>query len=70
MEFLTFDPRIKAIVAYIEGVEGGYRFINAIRNNELVVTLKAGKSECKVKVAASHAKYLTDFCKSSYKIQK
>lgn len=58
IEFLTFDPRTKVITAYIEGVENGRRFMNAIRNairnNKPVVILKAGKSERGVKAVASH----------------
>jgi len=58
IEFLTLDPKTRIITAYIEGVEDGKRFMNAIkkalRKQKPVVILKAGKSERGVKAVASH----------------
>jgi len=58
IEFLTLDPKTRIITAYIEGVEDGRRFMNAIskalRKRKPVVILKAGKSERGVRAVASH----------------
>lgn len=58
IEFLMLDPKTKIITAYIEGVEDGRKFMNAIRKalrrQKPVVILKAGKSERGVRAVASH----------------
>jgi len=58
LEFLAEDPKTEIIMAYIEGVEDGRKFLNAIRKcvkaGKPVVVLKAGKSEKGMRAVASH----------------
>lgn len=58
IEFLAYDPKTKVILAYIEGVEDGRKFLNSIKTavklGKPVVILKAGKSEKGMKAVASH----------------
>ncbi len=58
IEFLARDEKTKVIGAYIEGVEEGRKFLDAVRRavraGKPVVILKAGKSEKGMRAVASH----------------
>ncbi len=58
IEYLAEDPATKVIMAYIEGVSDGRKFLNALRKatekGKPVIVLKAGKSEKGMKAVASH----------------
>ncbi len=58
IEYLAEDPATKVIMAYIEGVSDGRKFLNALRRateeGKPVIVLKAGKSEKGMKAVASH----------------
>lgn len=58
IKYLTIDPETRVIVAYIEGVEDGRKFIEALREaakvGKPVIVLKAGKSEKGMRAVASH----------------
>ncbi len=57
LEYLAKDKETKVIVGYIEGVEDGRKFMNALKKatkKKPVVIFKAGKCEAGKKAAASH----------------
>ncbi len=58
IEYLADDDKTKVIIAYIEGVEEGIRFLRSIRKavarHKPVVVLKAGKSSKGLRAVASH----------------
>jgi acetyl-CoA synthetase (ADP-forming) len=57
LEFLREDPHTKVIIAYVEGVTDGRRFLEAASSVSLrkpLVVLKAGRTEAGAKAAASH----------------
>ena len=58
IEYLAQDPRTQVIAAYIEGVEDGRRFVEAVEKaveaGKPVVVLKAGKTERGARAATSH----------------
>jgi len=58
LKYLANDPEVKIIGAYLEGLENGTEFVEAVqmahRRNCPVVVLKAGSSEAGQKAAASH----------------
>ncbi len=58
IEYLAEDPKTKVIMAYIEGVSNGRKFLNALRKSAMkgkpVIVLKAGKSERGMRAVASH----------------
>jgi len=57
MEYLAEDPRIKAIILYIEGIKNGRRFFNVARQvvkEKPVIVLKGGRTEAGATAAASH----------------
>ena len=58
IEYLADDNKTKVIIAYIEGVEEGIKFIRAIKKSVVrrkpVVILKAGKSSRGLRAVASH----------------
>ncbi len=58
IEYLAEDPKTEVIMAYIEGVADGRRFLESLRkatsNGKPVIVLKAGKSKKGMKAVASH----------------
>ena len=57
LEFLREDPHTKVVVAYVEGVADGRRFLEAASSFSLrkpLVVIKAGRTEVGAKAAASH----------------
>ena len=57
MEYLSEDPRIKAIILYIEGMRKGRRFFNVARQvvkKKPVILLKGGRTEAGAAAATSH----------------
>jgi len=57
LEFFREDPNTKVIIAYVEGVADGRRFLEAASSVSLrkpLVVIKAGRTEVGAKAAASH----------------
>ncbi len=57
LEYFTEDPETKIIVAYLEGVREGKRFLQLLRRVapiKPVIVLKAGRSEAGARAIASH----------------
>ncbi len=57
MEYLTHDPETKIIAAYIEGVNDGTRFIEALKQAtkvKPVIVYKGGTTESGTRAVASH----------------
>jgi acetyltransferase len=58
LDFLASDPATKAIILYIESIQGARKFMSAARaaaRNKPVIVLKAGRSELGAVAAASHS---------------
>ena len=58
IEYFGDDPEVKVILAYIEGLNNGKRFIEKVRQvtkNKPVVALKPGKTEAAAKAIRSHS---------------
>jgi len=57
LEFFAEDPHTKTVIAYIEGVENGRRFIDAassFSSKKPLIVIKSGRTEAGAKAAASH----------------
>lgn len=57
MEYLADDPRIEAIILYIEGIKNGRHFFNITRQvvqKKPVLVLKGGRTEAGATAATSH----------------
>ncbi len=57
IEWFGHDPKTKVIIAYIEGVSDGRRFLEKVRRvapRKPVIALKSGKSEKAAKAIGSH----------------
>ncbi len=57
LEYLGQDPRTQVILAYIEGVKNGRRFLDLageISQKKPIILLKAGKTPAGARAAASH----------------
>ncbi|MBW6451225.1 MAG: CoA-binding protein [DPANN group archaeon] len=69
INYFAKDKETKIILAYIEGVKDGRKFLDALKNiskNKPIIILKAGKSDMGAKAAASHTGSLA----GSYEIFK
>ncbi len=69
LEYLEKDKKTRAVVAYIEGVKNGRKFLEALKKTSMkkpVIVLKAGKSEKGSKAATSHTGSLA----GSYSVYK
>ena len=61
LEYLAQDPDTKIILAYIEGVKDGRRFLDALKKASAakpVIILKGGATEIGARIAASHTSSL------------
>lgn len=58
LEWLALQPEVKVVMAYVEGVRDGERFIRALETARLarkpVVLMKVGRSEVGARAASSH----------------
>ena len=57
IDFLSEDPQVKVIAAYIEAIRNGERFIEVAKRvgrQKPIVMLKAGRSEAGTKAVSSH----------------
>ncbi|MEM5774365.1 MAG: CoA-binding protein, partial [Anaerolineaceae bacterium] len=57
IEFLSEDPKVKVIAAYVEAIRDGKRFIEVAKRvgrQKPIVMLKAGRSEAGTKAVSSH----------------
>ena len=62
IEYLAEDPETKVILAYIEGVRDGKRFIESLKKatkEKPVVVLKVGRTEAGARASSSHTGSIT-----------